>query len=888
MSEIPELREENRKVYRLSNGDEQAVFFAEPMHVYDEETDTFAEVDNTLAVDEENRHFVCGRNRFVARFSREETNDELFSVEKGMCKVTISAKKNRKEKGHGTVPVLQKAIAAENEVTDMLVFDSAIANADMEYRVTGNGVKEDIIVKEKADVYRYPFTISMENITADFKEDEQCVSFKSMETEEEVFYIPAPFMQDANGVVSTGVFYEVKEIADGAMQLTVIADSEWMNAEDRAFPVVIDPQVIVPGSSSMTTYSWNNGRLYSGSIHTVGTNGSGDGACNANRMYLKFNMPTLPRNPRIKKAELKLTQSGCVSQCCEYPKFGLYQVTGELCTGTCTPVSSTNLLDFERMKSGSKVSYTFDITSMIDMINKGESSAAQLVVKMLDESAACNNYVSLYGSSYSAYAPQIAITYESSYGVNESYRTHTHELGRFGQGSIDLACGTLMFDSEDFAWAGNRMPVTVRHLYNSALAGYPYTKNTGIKLNTADFSAMKLGYGFKLNLMQSMVYVGALPVEFPSEWKDKNNNDKQKDGYIFTDENGSETYFWQSDKTCSCSSGSQCYNFYEAVTNSDMLYDPQKREITFGDDKYTFDASGRLISVADKFNKMTITYTSGRITSVTDGAGREFGFAYSTAGNLTSITAPDGTNICYTYSENMLSGITYSDGKRAEIAYELNKPSEVILKNASDAPVYKVAYTFSGNRMTSVTEYGVQNGNFVQGAKSVYTYSVASGKTTVKTTELADAGETTNNEITTTYTFDDEGNVVSEYVYSTDTGNVGGDGEESGINPHSGDGGAGVVSNINNLLKNHSLESMTGWESLPDNDSGFTVSNYNSESYAKFGGKTCWLRYYGSSLGENGIRQTSMTLPKGQYTFSVYAKIDGAFSGGEKPAYLSA
>lgn len=156
----------------------------------------------------------------------------------------------------------RKPLLPKMRLQILLVFDSAIANADMEYRVTGNGVKEDIIVKEKADVYRYPFTISMENITADFKEDEQCVSFKSMETEEEVFYIPAPFMQDANGVVSTGVFYEVKEIADGAMQLTVIADSEWMNAEDRAFPVVIDPQVIVPGSSSMTTYSWNNGRLY--------------------------------------------------------------------------------------------------------------------------------------------------------------------------------------------------------------------------------------------------------------------------------------------------------------------------------------------------------------------------------------------------------------------------------------------------------------------------------------------------------------------------------------------------------------------------------------------------------------------------------------------------
>ena len=492
--------------------------------------------------------------------------DEIKKMQdEGMCKVTVSAKKNNKERGHGIVPILHKQSAEIQNVADGLVFDDVISGADMEYHVTGSGVKENVIVKEKADVYRYPFALKCENVIATFNEDEQCVVFKSVETEEEVFMIPAPFMSDANGIVSTGVFYEVKDAANGDLQLTVIADSEWMNAEDRAFPVTIDPQIVVKGSSSMTTYSWNDGRLYTGSVHTVGTSGSGDGSCNANRMYLKFNMPTLPRNPRIKKAELKLFQSGGVSQCCEYPKFGLYQVTGDLCTGTCTPVNSANLIDFERMKTGhcedgEVISYTFDITSMIDTINKGESSAASLVVKMLDEANPCNNYVSLYGSSYSTYAPQIAITYESSYGVNNTYRAHSHEIGRFGQGSIDLACGNLMFESEDFTWAGNRMPVTLRHLYNSALAAYQYTKNSAIKLNAADFSAMKIGNGFKLNVMQSMTAAA-----FQHEGT-------AYSGYVYVGEDGSETYFKKSAKTCPCDSNSQCYHLYESVLDGDLLY----------------------------------------------------------------------------------------------------------------------------------------------------------------------------------------------------------------------------------------------------------------------------------------------------------------------------
>ncbi len=70
---------------------------------------------------------------------------------------------------------------------------------------------------------------------------------------------------------------------------------------------------------------------------------------------------------------------------------------------------------------------------------------------------------------------------------------------------------------------------------------------------------------------------------------------------------------------------------------------------------------------------------------------------------------------------------------------------------------------------------------------------------------------------------------------------------------------------------------------MPCNCSGFTVSNYSNDSYSKFGGKTCWIRNYGQDDDLNGIYQVSNTLPSGEYTFSVYVKIDGAFSGSNKP-----
>lgn len=1015
IEEIPEQRGNNVKVFRMNDGSEQAVFSSSAIHVFDNETHTFEDVENSLTEDDDGRHFTCGKNRFVAKFSSEEDNDDIFSIEQGMHKVTVSARKNKKNKNNGVKPHLHKNLKEGTGATDILTFADITPDTDYEYSVEGSGVKENIVVRKPAATYRYPFTLRCDNVTVQFDERAKRIAFISNETGDEVFFIPAPFMTDANGITSTAVNFEVKPSDNGTVLLTVTADADWLNSAKRAFPVAIDPQIRLSGSANMSTYSWDNGSLFNASLHTIGTVAtdttyaapcesdctgstansmktaiaialnswksgtigcSGDevwykfvansatahlnggagkytiytqgaldtmgylydtngnliasnddcnglnfsitatltygatyylkvkawssntgsynvivaasadsiGSCatcfNASRMYMSFAMPTLPRNPRIKKAELQVFQHASVSEYGTYPLFGLYQVTDEICTGACTPIHDVNLIDYARMRmghceDGEVISYTFDITTLVDQINKNESYHPQLVLKLLDESITSQNNITLYGSAYGGdYAPKIVITYESSYGVNTSYRAHTHELGRFGQGSVDLQCGNLMFESEDFAWSGNRMPVTIKHFFNSALAGYSYTNNGAIKLTTAGFSAMKLGYGFKLNMMQSMVAASFT------------HNGSSYSGYVYIGENGEETYFKKSDTQVCCDSNSQCYNLYEDVNGGEMLYDPVRLTLKQGEETYRFDTSGRLIEITDAAgNRMRITYTSDRITSVTDGAGREFGFAYNATGQLTSIVAPDLTAISYTYTNNLLTSISYPDGKKAVITYSASKPTSVTLLDAAGAQVYKVVYSFNGNRLSCVTEYGSDNS---VGAQSTYTYSVASAKTFVTTTEPKDAdeGETENNVITTTYTFDDDGNIVSEYVYSTDTGKVGGDGKESGINPHSGDGGAGIVSNINNLLTGHNFESLTDWSEMPGNCGDLYISNYTYEPYAKFGKKVLRMQSNKADCNDNGVYQVTNTLSKGRYTFSAYLRVLSAFSGTDAGAFI--
>ena len=868
--ELREKRTANSKVFKLEDGMEQAVFYSGNIHAYDEETDEYVETTTDFKVGKDGEGYVSGNGQFVAKFNDDKTSNELFSVEEGIHKVTVS-KKKQKTSGK-TKPYMRRKENAGMKTTDELVFEDAENAISMEYTTVNGGVKENIVIHTKKVEYSFPFVLTCKNVDAFLDEENGKISFFSKETGEEVFYIPAPFMKDALGSVSTNVAYELKASGRNKFELSIIADEAWINDAARELPVVIDPQVMSSGSTNMTTFGWKGNSLISGTTHQVGVVVGANNSCEINRMYLNLSLPVLPRNPRIKKAELTIRQQSAVGANIDCSCFGLYQVPDSLTNATVAPDYLKTLLEFDKITSessveGEPVAYTFDITELIDRYYRGETSKPNLVIKLLDETTSCNTNMTIYGAQSSSYAPTIAVTYESSYAINDATPTHSHEIGKFGRGIVDLMGGNLMFDAEDFAWSGNRMPVTIRHLYNSTLSDCPYTNVSSIKLRTADFSAMKLGNGWKLNLMQSMVNTTFI------------HEGVAYNGFVYVDENGVETYFKESETTCPCEDTKQCYHLYEDV-NGGTFYDPCKRTIEMGSDIYQFDINGRLVMITDEYgNHMDINYTNGRITSVVDGAGRSFAFVYNNNGYLISIVAPDGTSIYYEYTGNTLNMISYPDGTKAIINYSNTKPSAVVIMDAADTNVYKVAYTFNEDRLVSLFEYGVENGAFVIGNSTAYEYSAASNRAVVETMERADSesGETKHNIIKTVYSFDDEGNVVSQYTYSEDTGNVASDGVASGINPYAD--GSSVVSNINNLLRGHGFETLDAWTGRSNNEDSFKVELNEVELNAKYGKKQVRLSSTTETAICNGIRQTTDTLPAGEYTFSAYLRVIEAFTG---------
>lgn len=185
VSEIRDQRTEHSKTFKMSDGTEQVVFHAAPIHAPGEKENEFEDVDLSLVMDEEGKHFKNAKGGFKAKFSCDDSDDELFSIEKNGCSVTVFAKKNKNISKHGVSPKFTRLA----EGTEKLSFKKALAGADLEYSLKNDGVKEDILVKTKKKTYVYPFVLKCTGVTAMLDEKTNRVAFVDAENKE-VFHIP--------------------------------------------------------------------------------------------------------------------------------------------------------------------------------------------------------------------------------------------------------------------------------------------------------------------------------------------------------------------------------------------------------------------------------------------------------------------------------------------------------------------------------------------------------------------------------------------------------------------------------------------------------------------------------------------------------------------------
>ncbi len=196
----------------------------------------------------------------------------------------------------------------------------------MFYEATSYAVKEYIVLKDSIDPNEFTFDLVLQGVTA--KEADGHISFVD-EQGTAIFWVAEPFAVDDAGVATKDVTCGVTENA-GVIRLTVRVPETYLADAKRAYPVVIDPTIMISVTAdtfdSYVSSRYPDTNYYLSEYIKTGR----DDAYYTRRTYMKFNLPSLAPS-KVTSAYLRINKySGAT------PEVAAYRVMSSWSSSTVT------------------------------------------------------------------------------------------------------------------------------------------------------------------------------------------------------------------------------------------------------------------------------------------------------------------------------------------------------------------------------------------------------------------------------------------------------------------------------------------------------------------------------------------------------------------------
>ena len=535
------------------------------------------------------------------------------------------------------------AAYAVTNLESRVLYPEAFEGVDIRYTIGPDRLKEDLVLKHAEAVKSFTWRYAPGELRA--RQDGADVVFEDTEGME-AYRLSAPYMEDAAGSISRGLTLTLTD--DGGKKnkeayVRLEADGEWLGAEDRAYPVTIDPVVSTPVDRDKIrdchVSSYYHGDNFYNS-HLLKT-GRVDGS--TLRSYMKFELPYINRaDQMITSAWLWLTKYAGSGSAARY--IDVHKVTGSWDHKTLTwdnrPGYDGQVIDYAVYQTDEADQQGFDITNLVkDWYMNGKNYG--LMVKDHTETGHYTEYASAdIHEDFASLRPHILIRYVNYSGLESFWTYHSQSAGRAGTIHINDYTGNLILEHETFSLGGSRLPVGLSHVYNSSEAG---GKDLGY------------GRGFRLDCHQTIARREIGDTVY----------------YAHTEGDGTVHYFAKDDKG----------------EWKDELGLGQKLTFAEGDSeaRYTItDKSGTKLCFAEKTGQLTkimdannntqrITWSGGKVTKVTDPTSRAVTLVYDSSGHLVTVKTPSGQEKKFAYdSSGHLTGITDADGAQSTYTYDGN------------------------------------------------------------------------------------------------------------------------------------------------------------------------------------------------------------------------
>jgi RHS repeat-associated protein len=288
-----------RKVFR--NGDDTKVVLSlVPLHI-ETQPGVWTEVDNTLVPEEGPFAYHNKLNQFGIHFTGKDAGNQVRFEYKDRA-VTFDLDER----------AFSQSKVAAKVTGNQMRYESVGAPVSLEYAAGGSGLQENIWLERAGAPAEFHFTLSAEGVTPQAQPDGSIWFVYNDSVTERAFYIPPPFAEDANGA-QVGVEQQLKALGSGKWSLRVSVDREWLNAQERVFPVRIDPELYADlnGGQWLELNSagtaWSDQRFVS--VYST-----------TKTAHMQFDMRDFPKsdNTRLSYAELHLPiqqGTGCDANC---------------------------------------------------------------------------------------------------------------------------------------------------------------------------------------------------------------------------------------------------------------------------------------------------------------------------------------------------------------------------------------------------------------------------------------------------------------------------------------------------------------------------------------------------------------------------------------------
>ena len=789
MYELTHRRDEYTKHFRNPDGTVTAIQYSVPLHRLSEDG-LWEDIDNTIALSGNEYTTADARIKFAKKTTGNET---LFTIHDGNGKITMSLDgANKKIEGEVTNYVTDED--AENivkmsrleKLNSSIIYRNILEGVDLEYVTVSSTIKENIILNSKRDSYEFTFTMKLNNMTATENSSGGISVYDN--SNELVYKIAPPFMYDSNGVLSYNVFYTLVKNSNNEYKIKVTANKEWIESDERIFPITIDPSVS-PADNNVTDLWVDSGYPNQNfsplpSLQLTSTS----------KIYWKTTtLPNIPDYAYITSVDFSMLQSTGSEN-----YIGIYRVTKDWTSAlTYSSITSTvgtvdsSIIDYRKSKTATPQNMErmyWNVTDIVQKWANGTYPNYGLCLQFVSGSGV-SGYVTFHSNNETDISkrPRLMITYKDQLGLEDYWSFASHSAGTAGNGYVNLATGNLVFEAGAFTTTDNLMPYTASVVYNSALSGRYYTASNRNVPN----GYSPTGTGFKANMNQYIASDTRINLEGVEETY-----------YIYTDADGTEHAFFKSTtsgenniyydedglklKLTVSTDGfvieDSAFNKYTFATLSSGGILKTITDVNGNSLDFTCDENGKPKSVkmtpngsSSSITHFTITNNaSGVLRYVLDSSRQQavlFYYSNTYNGDISSSGYKYLRKIVYAHQSGSTSSSNwssfYSSGTNsyitvdAECYYNYDSAGHIISVK-DDLHKIEIAYTYdSAGRVTSVCEKAGSSSSVGQTAGFTYGTDYTKVRTSGKDDIYGNSDD-----IFTVYTFDHEGRCVS--TYSTD------------------------------------------------------------------------------------------------------------------------